>query len=831
MGVRQENTSGEIKRLKRCLNDLVSVLALPAMWSGSQPSQIVHTLLDALLGMLALDLVYARLQDPAGGAPIEVLKIAPSAKWMLPDEIHKAVNQWFGDDPQKWPPRLRASIGDEEISIVSQRCGLHGEIGVIVAGSDRADFPGQTETLLLSVAANQSVVGLHEARLLLEQKRVAGELDRRVAQRTAELAAVNDELRTEIAERHRAEEALLENELNSRLILHSIPGLVCTMSPTGEVDRFNPQILDYFGKTAEELRGWATSDAVHPDDLPRVVAAFTHSITTGTPYDIEHRCRRADGVYRWFQARALPVRDTADRITGWYVLLTDIDDRKRAEDAIRASERDLNQIVNAIPALAWTARPDGAAEFFNQHYLDYVGLSAEQAKGWGWTVAIHPVDLNDVIAWLRRMIASDRAAECEGRLRRFDGEYRWFLFRTNPLRDESGKTFKWYGTKTDIDDRKRAEEELRRSQAFIAEGQRLARLGGFSWRVESGQITWSDQLYRIFEFEPGSLVTLERIGSRVHPEDIPMLRDMIERAQRAVGDLEYEHRLLMPNQSVKHLHFVAHGTQDQDGRLEYIGAVQDVTERRLAEEALTQARSDLAHVTRVTSLGVLTASIAHEVNQPLSGIITNASTCLRMLAADPPNIEGARETAKRTIRDGNRAAELITRLRALFRKKESRTEPVDLNEAAQEVIALSLSELQRNRVILRPEFAHDLPVVTGDRVQLQQVILNLLKNASDAMRAVNDRPRQLRIRTERGADDQVQLTVQDAGVGLDPQGLDRLFQAFYTTKNDGMGIGLSVSRSIIERHHGRLWAEANDGPGATFSFSIPPRQGGESDAE
>ena len=416
-----------------------------------------------------------------------------------------------------------------------------------------------------SVAANEAVIGLQEARLLEEQKRVAGELDRRVAQRTAELAAVNDELRKEIAERHRAEEALLENELNSRLILHSIPGLVCTMSPAGEVDRFNPQILEYFGKEPDESKGWATNDAVHPDDLPRVVSAFTHSITTGSPYDIEHRCRRADGVYRWFQVRALPVRDTADRIMGWYVLLTDIDDRKRAEDAIRASERDLNQIINAIPALAWTVRPDGAAEFFNQHYLDYVGLSAEQAKDWGWTVAIHPHDLNDVITWLRCMIASDQAAECEGRLRRFDGEYRWFLFRTNPLRDEFGKTFKWYGTKTDIDDRKQAEEELRRRQAFVAEGQRLARLGGFSWHVESGQITWTDQLYCIFEFEPGGLVTLERIGSRVHPEDIPLLWDMIERAQRAASDLEYEHRLLMPNQSVKYLHLVAHGTQAPDG--------------------------------------------------------------------------------------------------------------------------------------------------------------------------------------------------------------------------------------------------------------------------
>jgi PAS domain S-box-containing protein len=831
MDVQLEDTSAEVKRLERCLNDLVSVLALPAMWSGSQPSQIVHTLLDALLGMLCLDLVYARFEDPAGGAPIEVLKVAPSGKRMLPDEVHKTVNQWFGEDPQKWPSRLRASIGDEDISIVSQRCGLHGEIGVIVAGSDRADFPDQTESLLLSVAANQAVIGLQEARLLLEQKRVARELDRRVAQRTAELAAVNDELRKEIAERRRAEEALLESEMNSRLILHGIPGLVCTMSPAGEVDRFNPQILEYFGKTSEELKGWATNDAVHPDDVPRVVSAFTHSITTGTPYDIEHRCRRADGVYRWFQVRALPVRDTADRITGWYVLLTDIDDRKRAEDAVLARKRDLSSIINTIPMLAWSARPDGFCDFLNQRWLDFTGLSTEQACGWGWGATIHPDDARGLLDSWQMALVTGQLADVEARMRRFDGEYRWFLLRASPLRDESGKIVRWYGTNTDIDDRKRAEEELRRSEAFLAEGQRLTLSGSFLWRLDTDEITFSEQLYRIHEFDRDSPVTLERIRTRIHPEDLPLLSEKIEQA-RAGGNsaLNYEIRLRMPNGSVKYVRTVAHGTRDRDGRPEIIGAVQDVTERRLAEEALTQARSDLAHVTRVTSLGVLTASIAHEVNQPLSGIITNAGTCLRMLAADPPNVEGARETAKRTIRDGNRASELITRLRALFSKTESTTEPVDLNEAAQEVIALSLSELQRNRVILRSEFADGLPVVTGDRVQLQQVILNLLKNASDAMSAVNDRPRQLQIRTERGADDQVRLTVQDAGVGLDPQAMDRLFQPFYTTKNDGMGIGLSVSRSIIERHHGRLWAEPNDGPGATFSFSIPPRQGGASDA-
>jgi C4-dicarboxylate-specific signal transduction histidine kinase len=218
----------------------------------------------------------------------------------------------------------------------------------------------------------------------------------------------------------------------------------------------------------------------------------------------------------------------------------------------------------------------------------------------------------------------------------------------------------------------------------------------------------------------------------------------------------------------------------------------------------------------------LTASIAHEVNQPLSGIITNAGTCLRLLAANPPDIEGARETARRTMRDGNRAADVIARLRALFTKKEFTLEPFDLNDAAREVLALSLSELQRNRVVLRSEFADHLPPITGDRIQLQQVMLNLLRNASDAMVGIEDRPRQLLVRTDRDEADRVRLTVRDAGVGLDAQSMSKLFDPFYTTKTDGMGIGLSVSRSIIERHHGRLWAEPNTGgPGATFSFWIP----------
>jgi C4-dicarboxylate-specific signal transduction histidine kinase len=277
----------------------------------------------------------------------------------------------------------------------------------------------------------------------------------------------------------------------------------------------------------------------------------------------------------------------------------------------------------------------------------------------------------------------------------------------------------------------------------------------------------------------------------------------------------------MPDHSVKHLHLVAHATRNRNGQLEYIGAVQDVTKRRISEEALEDVRSELARVSRIASLGALTASIAHEVNQPLSGILTNASTCLRMLAADPPNVDGARETARRTIRDGNRASDVIVRLRALFGKRKFTVEPVDLNEATQEVIALLISEFKRDRINLRTEFLDGLPPVMGDRVQLQQVILNLVRNALDAMIGIDNRPRRLVVRTERDADDTARLTVQDTGVGFNSQDLHKIFDAFFTTKDSGMGIGLSVSRSIIENHHGRLWAKPNDGDGASFSFSIP----------
>jgi PAS domain S-box-containing protein len=627
-------------------------------------------------------------------------------------------------------------------------------------------------------------------------------------------------LYTDIDDRKRVEEALRASEFNARMILDGIPGLVERCSPAGEIEIVNRPLLEYFGKDLAEIRNWQFTDAIYPDDLPLAIETFNNSIPTGHPFDFELRLRRFDGVYRWFQSRGLPLRDPEGRTLHWYVLITDIEERKKAEGALQSNERNLGLIINTMPTLAWSALPNGSAEFLNQHYLDYVGLPLEKLQGWGWTVAVHPDDLNALSGVWQSIMAAGKPGEAEARLRRLDGEYRWFLFRVNPMLNESGEIVKWYGTNTDINDRKRAEAEVKESYLRLAEAQRLSKTGSFITDLVADEHNWSEETFRIFEFDPSAKVSIQMIRDSIHPEDLPSFDAMIGRAMTG-KDVDFSFRFVTSRGAVKHIRGMARVMEHVVGRPLFIGALQDVTESKLAEEALNQARSELAHVARVTTLNALTASIAHEINQPLSGIITNANTGLWLLSTDPPDVEGAREAAERTIRDGNRASDVIKRLRTLYSRKEFRPEAMNLNEATREIISLSLSDLRRNRIIVHQELADDLPAITGDRIQIQQVLLNLVRNASDAMSSIDDRARNLLIKTERERDNWVRLTVTDSGIGFQPQTAEKLFEAFYSTKADGMGIGLYLSRSIIEAHHGRLWASVNDGPGSTFSITLP----------
>jgi PAS domain S-box-containing protein len=516
-----------------------------------------------------------------------------------------------------------------------------------------------------------------------------------------------------------------------------------------------------------------------------------------------------------------PHKDDSGKLIRWYSLLIDVDDRKRAEQKLEASERNLRLTIDTIPALAWSARPDGTADFINQHYVDYVGRPLDELLDWGWIELVHPEDFPFLSTAWSGFRSSGVGGSAEARIRGHDGAYRWFLFRVDAMRDDKGAIVKWFGVNTDIEDRKQAEAALKRSETFLAEGQRISSTGSFAWQLDTDEFTFSDELGRLFEFDPEETVTLERISERVHPDDLPLLAANVAIVRSGLDNPEYEIRMRLPDGRIKFMRVLGRVFRRPDGRLECLGAVQDITQRKLAEEGLHKVRSELAHVTRAMSFNALTASIAHEINQPLSGILTNASACMRVLTADPPQIDVALETAKRTIRDGTRAADIVLRLRKLYSKETERADDVDLNSAASEVVALASGDIRRGGVVIRTDFESGLPTIAADRVQLQQVILNLLTNAADAMSAVHDRERILTIKTADAGSDGIILSVHDVGAGVDAEVADELFQPFFTTKANGMGIGLSVSRSIVESHRGRLWTAPNPEGGATFSFALP----------
>jgi signal transduction histidine kinase len=377
-------------------------------------------------------------------------------------------------------------------------------------------------------------------------------------------------------------------------------------------------------------------------------------------------------------------------------------------------------------------------------------------------------------------------------------------------------------------ERRRAEEGLRRSEAYLSEAQRLSHTGTFAWRPSSGEIYWTEETFRIFEYDPAGTPTLELLQRRIHPDDMTAFRQVVERASEDGRDFAHEYRLRMPNDGVKHVYVVARAFREEAGEVDFVGAVMDVSAIRLAERELHKTRTDLAHVTRVTSLGELTASIAHEVNQPLGAVMFNAEACMSWLDRNPPNMNEAHAALQRILRDGTRAGEVIQRIRALAKKTDAKMTPLNLNEVLSESLSFVQHELSSSQVALHVEHAGTLPVILADRVQLQQVILNLVMNGIEAMQPITDRARELVIRSEQDDAQHVRVTVTDCGAGFSAESTDRLFNTFFTTKSSGLGMGLSICRSIIELHGGRIWAVPNVPHGAIVQFTLPLHPGIES---
>ncbi len=466
-----EGTTDEVKRLQRCINDLVSALALPAIWTGHESSLVATTLIDVLVQMLRLDFAYVRVIDSTGGPPKEWIRsINGSHRDAQPRDIGRALEPYLTDDPTRTSVRIANPFAHDTTWITVFPLGLQERVGVFVAGSRRPDFPAETERLLLQVATNQAAIALQEARYVSQRRRTTEDLERRVGERTAELTAVNETLRQEIVERKRAEEELQQSEARFQEAIDTIPGLVWGALPDGHIDYFNQRWREYTGLTLKQAGGWGWQMAIHPDDVTGLVESWRTLLASGEPGEMEARIRRFDGEYRWFSHRAAPLYDGAGKLVKWYGQTTDIDERKRAEERLRQDEQELRRTIDAIPALIHILGTDVKILYTNQSTLAYTGLNLEEAKADDFGVRIvHPDDLEKVRRNLQEGLAQGLPFQMECRTRRYDGQYRWFLTLYNPLHDEQGQILRWYAAASDINDRKQAEERVSKENLSLRE--------------------------------------------------------------------------------------------------------------------------------------------------------------------------------------------------------------------------------------------------------------------------------------------------------------------------------------------------------------------------
>ena len=751
-------------------------------------------------------------------------------------------------------------------------------------------------------------------------------------------------------ENNRAREVLTGLEQELRLLVDTIPTLVWTAGSEGDIGYVNKRVLEYLGATLDEIIGNGWVEKVHPDDVAFKTRTWLANLESRTAHEAVCRFRGADGQYRWFAVSGAPLKAGDGRVLRWYGVMIDIDDRRKAEEAIRESEYKLRQIIETVPGHLWSTRPDGEPTQLNQRMLDYSGMRFEDFQHGGWETFIHPGDFAETAKAFYHAIQTGTPYQGVMRLRRADGEFRWHDARCEPLRDRQGRIVQWYGLSVDIDEGKKAEDRLRRSEAYLAEAQRLSHTGSAVYN-DTEILYWSEEASRIWGFDPlQGIPSREAVWQRIHPDDLDRANENIEHAVREKRSRANAFRIILPDGTVKHVEATNYPVFSASGELlEIVATVIDVTERKRAEQALResegkfrdyaetasdwfweigpdykftlltenafgshsadrigtacwdhaldletepekwrlvratldsrkpfrdfvycsmggngspmyvkasgkpvfdadgqfrgyrgtgtdvtaliraqeeherlrQLESDLAHMNRLSMMGELAASLAHEIAQPIATARNNARAAMHFLDRSPPDPDHVKEALACVVDDADRAGEILDRIRDHIKKAPPRKERVDLNHAITDVIALAQGVIIENGVSVQTRLTDGLPHVQADCVQVLQVVLNLILNAVEAMSSVKKGVRELAISTEQHQADGVLVAVRDSGPGIDPGHLDRVFDAFYTTKSSGVGMGLSICRSIINTHGGRLWADVNASGGALFQFTLP----------
>jgi PAS domain S-box-containing protein len=610
-----------------------------------------------------------------------------------------------------------------------------------------------------------------------------------------------------------------------RLLLDSVPALVGTFTQGGVVDFANRQLLEYLGVTLEELRNWSLF--VHEADRAAAVANWNTSIRFGRPFAADYRLRRSDGEFRWFCGHIIPLRNQHGAVDRWCIFGTDIDERREAEDRLRSSERYFRAIFDNIPALIGIMTGSGELELVNKASLNYHNLTLAELRQWETNDVVQADDLPEHLEIIRQGFAAGEPFESEHRLRRADGVYRWFQLRARQARDEIDGSIRWYCLETDIHDRKMAEEALLRNETRLLEVQRLSRTGAWRYDAAANIVESSPEIQRVYDVQPGEDISAPSFWfDRIHPTDRPRVQAQFERCVREKTDYRAGYRILLPDGSVRYQYATGHPVTNDNGDLvEFVGASMDMTEHWLATtelERASQAVRDLqARISRAAQVaagGELAGSIAHEVNQPLAAVVANGHACLRWLSMSPPNITKAVEAVERIVKDGKDAGEVVRRVRALFKRVPAEKVSLDLSEAIREVVRLVDSYPARKDVFIDVALSPDVARVLADRVQLQQLMLNLMLNALEALEPVKGRAKHLFVRAKRANGDAAAIEISDNGIGLDDP--VAAFEPFVTTKTGGMGLGLAICRSIVTAHGWNLSAERNADFGTTFTVML-----------